>query len=368
MSLKKIISSAADQFKPQGTIKTIRAYGRGNIHATYLVVLNHSATDKFILQRINTDVFPNPEKVMQNIGTCCKQVLNRLRDYPPAPGRRWEVPRVLLTQNGQDHWIGPDGAFWRALSFIDRARSFDTIQDLTHAREVGYALGMFHRLTRDLPVENLVDTLEGFHIAPGYLRHLDAVLTQKKPSRSPEVDHGLGFVNRRRSGIDILERAKEQGLLELRVIHGDPKVNNVMIDISTRQAVSLVDLDTVKPGLIHYDIGDCLRSGCNPLGEETEHWEKVRFEPDLCRAILSGYLAEAGNFLKENDYRYLFEAIRLIAFELGLRFFTDYLEGNIYFKAVKEKQNLTRALVQFKLTESIESQEPAIRALIRDLK
>ena len=178
----------------------------------------------------------------------------------------------------------------------------------------------------------------------------------------------MGFVNRRRTGVDVLEKAKEQGALELRPIHGDPKVNNVMIDLGTRQAISLVDLDTVKPGLIHYDIGDCLRSGCNPLGEETEQWEKVRFEPDLCRAILSGYLAEAGNFLKENDYRYLYEAVRLIAFELGLRFFTDYLEGNIYFKAVNEKQNLTRALVQFRLSESIESQESAIRALIQELR
>jgi Ser/Thr protein kinase RdoA (MazF antagonist) len=332
------------------------------------VILNGSAPGKFILQRLNTGVFPNPERVMQNIRTFSNHVLTRLRNAPPDSGRRWEVPRVLSAQNGQDHWIGPDGTFWRALSFIDQARSFDTIQDPAHAREVGYALGMFHALTLDLPIEKLVDTLEGFHVTPGYLRHFDSVLTKRKPSRSPEVDYGLGFINRRRTGADLLERAKEQGLLNLRVIHGDPKVNNVMIDISTRQAVSLVDLDTIKPGLIHYDIGDCLRSCCNPLGEETEHWERVRFEPDLCRAILRGYLAEAGNFLQENDYRYLFEAVRLIAIELGLRFFTDYLEGNIYFKVGHEKQNLTRALVQFRLSESIESQESAIRALIKELR
>lgn len=363
-----MINAAADQFKPEGLVTKILPFGNGNIHHTFLVTLEGASAENFILQRINTDVFPNPEGVMQNIRTCCNHILNRLRRLPPDRGRRWEVPRVLLTPQGQDHWIDPEGAFWRALSFIDRARSFDTIQDLSHAREVGYALGMFHHLTRDLPVENLVDTLEGFHIAPGYLRHFDAVLAQKKPPRSPEVDYCLGFVNCRRAGVDILEKAKVQGVLELRTIHGDPKVNNIMIDLSTRQAVSLVDLDTVKPGLIHYDIGDCLRSGSNPLGEETEQWEKVRFEPDLGRAILNGYLAEAGDFLRDNDGRYLFEAVRLIAFELGLRFFTDYLEGNIYFKAAHEKQNLTRALVQFKLSESIESQKFAIRALIQELK
>ena len=134
-----------------------------------------------------------------------------------------------------------------------------------------------------------------------------------------------------------------------------------MLDTATGRAVGLVDLDTVKPGLVHYDIGDCLRSGGNPLGEETEDWEMVRFEPELGRAMLHGYLSRARDFLTETDYAYLYDAIRLIAFELGLRFFTDYLAGNVYFKARHPEHNLARALVQFKLTESIESQETAIR-------
>jgi len=141
-----------------------------------------------------------------------------------------------------------------------------------------------------------------------------------------------------------------------------------MIDTATGQAISIVDLDTVKPGLVHYDIGDCLRSCCNPLGEETERWEEVRFEPALCRAILRGYLSLARDFLTANDYEYLYEAIRLIAFELALRFFTDYLEGNVYFKVRHREHNLARALVQFKLTESIESQEATIRAMIQELR
>ena len=141
-----------------------------------------------------------------------------------------------------------------------------------------------------------------------------------------------------------------------------------MIDNATRQAVSIVDLDTVKPGLVHYDIGDCLRSSCNPLGEETERWEMVRFDPDLCQAVLQGYLSLAKDFLTENDYDYLYDAIRLIAFELGLRFFTDYLEGNVYFKANHPEHNLARALVQFKLTESIEDQAETIGAIIQGIR
>jgi Ser/Thr protein kinase RdoA (MazF antagonist) len=181
------------------------------------------------------------------------------------------------------------------------------------------------------------------------------------------VNYCLQFVRARRAWAGVLEEARAQGRLFLRPIHGDPKVNNVMLDTATGEAVGLVDLDTVKPGLVHYDIGDCLRSGGNPLGEETEQWERVNFEPDLGRAILKGYLSLAQDFLTENDYAYLYDAIRLLAFELGLRFFTDYLAGNVYFKARHREHNLARALVQFKLTESIESQEAALRAIIRDL-
>jgi Ser/Thr protein kinase RdoA (MazF antagonist) len=175
-------------------------------------------------------------------------------------------------------------------------------------------------------------------------------------------------VNARRGFAHVLEGAKARGLLHLRPIHGDPKVNNVLIDMATNQAVSIVDLDTVKPGLVHYDIGDCLRSCCNPLGEEAGQWEAVRFEPDLCRTILDGYLSSAAAFLKEYDYDYLYDAVRLIAFELGLRFFTDYLEGNVYFKVGHAEHNLARALVQFKLTESIESREESLRTMIQDLR
>ena len=275
---------------------------------------------------------------------------------------------MLLTGADQDLWRDPDGSCWRALSFIQGARPFDTIQDMHHAGEVGFALGLFHSLISDLPVACLADTLEGFHVTPRYLAHYDEVAAVRSLRQSPEVAYALAFVEARRCIAGILEEARVKQKLVPRPIHGDPKINNIMIDLATHWAVSMIDLDTVKPGLVHYDIGDCLRSCGNPLGEETEQWEAVRFEPDLCRTILQGYLERARTFLTGNDYEYLFEAIRLIAFELGLRFFTDYLEGNVYFRARHEEHNLARALVQFKLTESIESQEQAIRAIIEELR
>ncbi|MFH1596251.1 MAG: aminoglycoside phosphotransferase family protein [Pseudomonadota bacterium] len=369
--------AVASQFAPRGRVLDVREYGSGNVNDTFLITVggappalppNSPGEPHFILQRLNPEVFRRPELVMRNLGTFTEHVRRRLEHAPLKPGRRWEVPRVLLSREGRDHFLDSGGSFWRALSFIEAAQSFDAIKDLAHAAEVGYALGMFHKLLSDLPPERLADTLPGFHLTPGYLSHYDEVLAKHGPPPSPEANYALQFISQRRAWAPVLEAAKAQGRLRLRPIHGDPKVNNVMLDTATGQAVAMVDLDTVKPGLVHYDIGDCLRSGCNPLGEETEPWEAVRFEPELGRAILKGYLSLAREFLTGSDYDYLYDAIRLLAFELGLRFFTDYLAGNVYFKARRREHNLARALVQFKLTESIESQAGALDAIIRDLR
>ncbi|MCU0532494.1 MAG: aminoglycoside phosphotransferase family protein [Hydrococcus sp. Prado102] len=359
----------ANQFKPQGKVIDIQEFGNGNINNTFLVTLDSQSEKYFILQRINTQVFRQPELVMQNMSILTKHVRDRLQHFPLSK-RRWEIPRVLLTRDARDCWIDVDGSFWRAISFIEAAQSFDTIADSKHGYEVGYALGMFHNLISDLPPEKLADTLKGFHITPSYLRHYEKVETQRivSVSQAKEVEYCLQFVRDRQTWAHVLENAKTRGQLHLRPIHGDPKVNNVMFDTATGQAIGMIDLDTVKPGLIHYDIGDCLRSGCNLLGEETEQWEMVRFDTDICQSVLQGYLSVAKDFLTDSDYEYLYDAIRLIAFELGLRFFSDYLEGNVYFKTKYAEHNLARAIVQFKLTESIESQESAIRAIIRDMR
>jgi Ser/Thr protein kinase RdoA (MazF antagonist) len=150
----------------------------------------------------------------------------------------------------------------------------------------------------------------------------------------------------------------------LRVVHGDPKISNIMIDDATGKGTCIVDLDTVKPGLIHYDFGDCLRSCCNPAGEETQDMSRVLFDTDLCEAIVRGYMVHARSFLTEADREYLYDSIRLIAFELGLRFFADYIAGDVYFKTRHDGQNLNRARVQFKLTESIEAREKQIRGIL----
>jgi Phosphotransferase enzyme family len=356
----------ANFFTQQKKVKNIRSFGSGNINDTFRVALDSSTENPFVLQRINTQVFRQPQLVMQNMRRCTEHMRSRLQCSPLD--RRWEVPYIFLTESGQDHYVDENGSFWRAMSLIENAESFDVMGDARRAVEVGYAIGTFHHLISDLRPETLADTLEGFHITPRYLQQYEEVLKKHTLIQTPETNYCCQFVRDRSDWSQVLETAKSQGKLPVRLMHGDPKINNVLFDTQTGKSVSIIDLDTVKPGLIHYDIGDCLRSGCNLAGEEAEDGDTVHFDTDVCRDILQGYLSVARAFLTENDYAYFYDAIRLIAFELGLRFFADYVAGNVYFKIQYPEQNLARAIVQFKLTESIESQERSILNMIRDFQ
>lgn len=356
----------AQQFSAM-PVTDVREFGNGNINDTYLVCTDAAQPEdrQFVLQRINTHVFKQPTLIMQNMRRFTDHMRRRALQHPLV--YRWEMPRVIPAGDGQDFYIDAQGNFWRAISYVHGARSFETITDPALAREVGYALGTFQYLISDLAVDQLADTLEGFHIMPQYLKQYDQVFSKNGFKSSAEAKYCIQFIEQRREFAHVLEYARQQGKLQLRPVHGDPKVNNVMIDQVTGRALSLVDLDTVKPGLVHYDIGDCMRSGCNPLGEETERWEAVEFDPEIGAAILEGYLAQARRFLTSADYEYLYDSIRLLTFELGLRFFADYLAGNTYFKTRHPEHNLQRALVQFKLTQSIEAREADLRHIIQNI-
>lgn len=370
-SIQQRIYPIAAQFQSGGTITEIEPFGAGNVNDTYLIQVAGGTLSRFILQRINQQVFRQPRLIAANLRIFTAHVQDRLAKE--AGGPRWETPAVVQALDGTDYFEDERGEFWRALTFIDNARTHPAILNSQHAQEAGYALGRFHSLVSDLDPLRLHDTLEGFHITPQYLAHFDRVCQQTEvkltdPTIDPGVAYGLTFIRANRQRTNVLEEAKAKGILVQRAIHGDPKVDNIMIDESSHRAVSIIDLDTVKPGLVHYDVGDCLRSCCNLLGEETDKLESVRFEADLCEVILAGYLPVAQEFFSEADYAFLYDAIWLIAFELGLRFFTDYLAGDVYFKARYPTHNLQRGLVQFKLAESIAAQEGAIRSIVGSVR
>ena len=356
---------AAENFIGQDkSIISVEEYGRGIIHDTYLVELDGQA-DSFILQRINTQVFKQPELIMHNLRLVCEHVHDLKKFASRGIDSGWKMLHIIPTRNNRDFFIDSEGGFWRALSFISGAKPLEKIANLDNASEVGRALGIFHLLTGNLNPALLHDTLPGFHNIELYLSHYDQVLSSGIHREFTESEKFCRqFVEDRRSWAPVLENGRKHNKLQMRIIHGDPKINNVMVDSQTGKAVSIIDLDTIKPGLLLYDLGDCLRSCCNISGEESDDFDAVRFDLGRCKALLSGYMGEAHGCFTAQDFDFFFDAIRLIPFELGLRFYTDYLEGNLYFKSSYSTQNLDRAVVQFRLVASIEQQEDKIRALV----
>jgi len=356
----------ARRFIGDNEIVDILPVGGGNINDTYLVVHRppFSEEKRFILQRLNGKVFPSPESVMHNVKIVTEHVKRRVAEEEADADRKWQFPHIIQTTDGEDYVID-EGDCWRALYYVVSAQTHLEIGDLNHAREAGVVLGEFHRLISDIPVDSLKDTLPGFHVTPRYLEDFERTVSTEEGARRlndvPEAIRCYNFIQRRSESCSVLEEAKARGELVERPIHGDPKASNIMIADAVCTGVGIIDFDTVKPGLLLYDFGDCMRSCCNPVGEEPRDVDRVYFDIHMCSAIMRGYMAFAGDTVTDADRHYLYDAIRLVTLELGLRFFTDFLAGDKYFKVQDEFQNLRRARSQLKLCKSVELQESAIR-------
>lgn len=353
---------AAPLFARHSLRGVTRLHG-GNVNDTFLVVTSDPA-ESFILQRINCHVFHEPCAVMANLRVLGDHVGRRVA---AADEDVWYMPSIIPTRDGRDYVL-ENGGCWRAVTLVPDADAPEKVCDAAHAQQVGVAIGRFQLLLSDLPVEKLADTLVGFHVTPGYLAKLDQVLaTDEGGARGrnhADAVAMLDFVARRAQRAARLEEAVRRGLLRHRPVHGDPKVANVMLDRATGRAVSMIDLDTSKPGLVHYDFGDCVRSTCNPAGEEPDDPRSAHLDLDLLEAVTDGYFRHAADFLTAADHHYLAECIWTIAFELAVRFYCDHADGNRYFKVRDPMHNLRRATVQRHLCESIERHEDDIRRLL----
>lgn len=362
-------SQAVEQFEIPGRLIYVNAITRGNVNDTYEAAFREGGdVHRVILQRINRHVFQKPEWIMSNMRAVTDHIGRKIQNEYETANREWGFPKLVPARTGDDYFLDESDNFWRVISKIDAASSYSEIRDAEHATEAGAVLGCFHRLISDIDSEGLYDTLPGYHVCPRYLTKYDHTLgngcVASRVGLTREVKRLQTFIQERRELAHVLQEALDDGVLSMQPVHGDPKVDNIMIDDFTGKGIGMVDLDTVKPGLIHYDFGDALRSACNPAGEDATDLKEVVFDIDLCRAFVRGYMRQAGDFLTDGDRYYLFEAVHLLAFELGLRFFEDYLAGDKYFKVRFEEHNLNRARVQFKLCESVELNEPAIREAI----
>lgn len=354
MPILQSAKHAALEFSPVDTV-SVEQLGKGLINDTFLV---NTATQQYVLQRINHQVFNDPALVMSNL-----RVLLDHAAHVNTEHADWQLPVIIKTSAGSDYHLDEHGNFWRSLSYIKGTRNIEHPLNFSEAEEIGACLAEFHHLANGIEVKTLFDTLPGFHITTHYLAQLDEQLAKGCTNPSKPLDEAILFVEARRTGIDTLESALKAGEINLKVVHGDPKLDNFLFDKENGKAVSLIDLDTVKPGLIHHDLGDCLRSCCNQAGE-TGDTGIVEFNTELCRAVLTGYFGKSYPLFDKAELDYLYDAIRLLPLELGIRFLTDYLGGNVYFKVTDAEQNLRKALLQFQLVASIESSEHEIRKII----
>jgi len=341
-------------FPVPGALLSIEKFGSGLINDTYLCTFrDNDEVRKYVLQRINVSVFKHPVDVMENVEVVTQHIAARLRAQGVVDPYT-VTPALIHTRSGRSHHVDGTGSCWRVFHFIEDGIVFDQVKDVHHAYEVGRGLGRFQSLVSDLAPSRLHDTLPGFHHTPRYLEAYDDAATRDDKGRAAGAGAEREFVSRRRSLVPMLTELMESGQLPLRVVHNDPKVNNVMVHRVTGEALCMLDLDTVKPGIVHFDFGDCVRSVANPAGEDGD-LDRVTFDLPLFRSVTRGYLSEASSFLTRKEMDLLPVSIRVITFELGLRFLADYLRGDTYFKVKYPTHNLHRARVQFRLLESIEA-------------
>lgn len=349
-----------EQFAIDLPVDAVAPLGRGLINDTYRL---EAGGRRYVLQRINGRVFPEPERIMANLAR-----LARHPDRPESLGLR--VPALIQARDGASFVRDPAGAVWRLMEFIPDACNLSRLQNVHQAREVGRVLGRFHGWAASLPLDDFRVTLPGFHDTPGYLGRLRALFDTRAtvhdgPDRiTPEIAALLSFTEARLDLAEALDRAVQSGRIAPRLTHGDPKLDNILFDLDERRALALIDLDTVQPGLIQHDLGDCLRSCCNALGEGETDPTRVRFDLAFAEAILTGYAEATRGWLSEDDIDCLFDGIRVMPFELGLRFLTDHLQGDRYFKVDRPGRNLIKARIQFALVADIERLEAEISDVI----
>ena len=356
------IGAVASQFEIPGEFLGATPYGNGHINDTWCVVFRQTGVPKrSILQRINRNVFTNPVALMQNIERVTSHLAAQVAG---APDHSRRVLTLIPSRDGRAWHSDEEGIFWRTWRFIENARTYDAVESTERAYQAGRAFGQFQKMLIGMPAPQLHDTIPDFHHTPKRFTALEAAIAMDAAGRAISAKPEIEFALARKQITGILIGAD----LPERVTHNDTKFNNVLIDDDTGEGICIIDLDTVMPGLALYDFGDMVRTATSPASEDERNLSKVKMQFPMFEALLRGYLAAAGGFLTKNEKQYLAFAGKLITFEQGIRFLTDYLAGDTYYKVHRDGHNLDRCRSQFKLVESIERQEKRMEKLVRSIE
>ncbi len=356
-----MIRTVTRHFAIDGDFAGAAPYGSGHINDSYCGVFHESGRQvRYIIQRMNGNVFHNPVAVMENIQRVTAHLAQQLNGHGDCDRR------VLTLIPARDERIGyadSSGAYWRVYRFIEGAASYDAVQSPEQAFQAARAFGRFQQMLASLPAPRLHETIADFHHTPKRFAALEAAISADVANRAESAKPEIAFALARKSMVGTLIDAN----LPERVTHNDTKFNNVLLDDVTGEGICVIDLDTVMPGLAAYDFGDMVRTTTSSTPEDERDLSRVSMEFPMYDALVRGYLSSAGDFLTKEEKLTLAFSGKLITFEIGIRFLTDYLSGDTYFKTHRQGHNIDRCRTQFKLVESIEAQEDAMQRLVEQL-
>lgn len=331
-------------------------YGKGHINDTFCV---HTQPEDdccrcFILQRMSAAAFHHPEELMENIIGITEHLAKKIRLAGGDPTR--EAMEVIRPRNGQDYYTDSEGGAWRVFPFVKDIYCYQSAETPELFRASAVAFGKFQRMLSDYPAATLHEAIPHFHDTEDRLAKLKAAIAADPMGRAKECTAEIDFVLRREADCSVALKAQREGILPLRVTHNDTKLNNVLIDRVTGEGMCVIDLDTTMPGLAINDFGDSIRFGANHCAEDEKNLGKVNFDIDLYRVYTEGFLEGADGCLTEAELQYLPWGAKLMTLECGIRFLTDYLDGDHYFHIQYPEQNLDRCRTQFKLVRDMEAQ------------
>jgi len=354
-------------FEFDGEVKEIAPYGNGHINDTYCVTVSkQDKEERYIFQRMNRTIFQNPQGVMDNIEAVTDHLKAKIALRGGDATR--ETLCVIPTKNDQNCYVSEEGEFYRMYRFVENTVCYDAVKCVKDFYACGKAFGSFQCDLGDFPAEKLCEVIPGFHDTKARFQKFKKALEKDSCNRAMNVQEEVQFVLQREAlACELVDMLKD-GRLPYRVTHNDTKLNNILFDQTTNQPICVIDLDTIMPGLSVNDYGDAIRFGASTGAEDEKDLSKIACDLELFEAFTKGFLESCGDVLTAEEIQALPLGAMTMTFECGMRFLTDYLEGDVYFKTHREGHNLDRARTQFKLVSDMEQKREAMTAIVRQCR
>lgn len=364
MESNSLLEEIISNFQFKGKLYEQKQHHVGNINDTFILTfIDGDKKNKYIVQRINHKVFTQPEKLMDNMVAITKHISNKVKEAGGDVSR--ESLTLVKTVDNKYFYKTQSGNYYRAFPFIRNAKTYMKVENEVHIYEAGKALGKFQKQLSDFKADELFEVIKDFHNTPVRYLDFEKAIEEDKADRVKLAMNEIKFIMDRKKELSKLTDLLEEGKLPLRVTHNDTKFNNIMIDDETGKAICVIDLDTVMPGLSLYDFGDAIRSGCSTATEDETDLDKITIDLNLYKKFVEGVFEECKDTLNDYEIENIAFSAKLITIELAMRFLTDYLNGDVYFKVNSDTHNLERTRNQLKLAFDMEEKMEEMESYLK---